>query len=76
MPACKTQRAAVGAFAAAMGMAGPVAVLATATNRAYARRLSILLERRDFATVLDLRNERLRWLRPASSTSGETASPM
>jgi O-antigen/teichoic acid export membrane protein len=48
-----------------MGTAGLVAVLATATNRAYARRLSILLEQRDFATVLDLRSERLRWLLPA-----------
>ena len=57
--------AAVGAYAAAMGTAGLMAVLATATNRAYARRLSILLEQRDFATVLDLRAERLRWLLPA-----------
>ena len=57
--------AAVGAYAAAMGTAGLVAVLATATNRAYARQLSILLEQREFATVLDLRGERLRWLLPA-----------
>jgi len=57
--------AAVGAYAAAMVTAGLVAVLATATNRAYARRLSILLEQRDFATVLELRRERLRWLLPA-----------
>jgi len=57
--------AVVGAYAAAMGTAGLVAVLATATNRVYARRLSILLEQRDFATVLDLRSERLRWLLPA-----------
>jgi len=56
---------AVGAYAAAMGTAGLVAVLATATNRTYARQLSILLEQRDFATVLDLRSERLRWLLPA-----------
>jgi O-antigen/teichoic acid export membrane protein len=54
----------VGAYAAAMGTAGLVAVLATATNRAYARRLSILLEQRDFATVLDLRSERVRWMLP------------
>lgn len=57
--------AAVGAYAAAMGTAGLVAVLATATNRAYARQLSILLAQRDFATVLDLRSDRLRWLLPA-----------
>jgi len=57
--------AAVGAYAAAMGTANLALVLATATNRAYSRRLSILLERRDFATVFDLRRERLRWLLPA-----------
>ena len=56
---------AVGAYAAAMGTASLAAVLATATNRAHARRLSILLERRDFATLLDMRRERLRWLLPA-----------
>ncbi len=38
--------AAVGAYAAAMGTASLALVLATATNRAYARRLAILLERR------------------------------
>ena len=57
--------AVVGAYAAAMGTAGLVAVLATATNRAYARRLSVLLDKREFATVLELRRERLRWLLPA-----------
>jgi O-antigen/teichoic acid export membrane protein len=57
--------AVVGAYAAAMGTASLVAVLATATNRTYARRLSVLVEQRDFATVLALRSERLRWLLPA-----------
>ena len=57
--------AAVGAYAAAMGTAGLVAVLASATNRAYARQLSILLEQKDFATLLNLHRERLYWLLPA-----------
>jgi len=57
--------AVVGAYAAAMGTAGLVAVLATATNRVYARRLSVLLEKREIANVLELRRERLRWLLPA-----------
>jgi O-antigen/teichoic acid export membrane protein len=53
---------AVGAYAAAMGTAGLALVLATATNRVYARRLAILLEQQDFDTVLALRRQRLRWL--------------
>jgi len=57
--------AAVGAYAAASGTANLVVVLATATNRFYAPRLSMLLERRDFASILRLRRERLRWLLPA-----------
>lgn len=56
---------AVGAYAAAMGTAGLAAMLATATNRTYARRLSVLLEQRDFTTVMRVRRERLRWLLPA-----------
>jgi O-antigen/teichoic acid export membrane protein len=39
-------------------------VIATSTNRFYARRLSILLEQQDYAGVLELRRERLRWLLP------------
>jgi O-antigen/teichoic acid export membrane protein len=31
----------------------------------YARRLSVLLEKREIANVLELRRERLRWLLPA-----------
>jgi len=57
--------AAIGAYAAAAGTAGLATVLATATNRAYGRRLSILLERGDHPGVLRLRRERLRWLLPA-----------
>lgn len=59
--------AAVGAYAAAMGTASMALVLVTATNRAYARQMSVLLERRDFATLLDLRRERLEWLLPATA---------
>lgn len=55
---------ATGAYAAAASTAGLAAVLATATNRAYARQLSLLLERRDYSTVLVLRRKRLRWLVP------------
>jgi O-antigen/teichoic acid export membrane protein len=56
---------AVGTYAAAFATAGLAVVLATATNRAYARRLAVLLERQEFATVLALRRQRLRWLVPA-----------
>ena len=63
--ALQPSAAAVGAYAVAMGTVSLAAVLATATNRAYARRLSILLERHDFATLQALRRERLRWLLPA-----------
>lgn len=59
------EASAVGAYAAAMGTAGLAAMLATATNRTYARRLSVLLEQRDFATVMRVRRERLGWLLPA-----------
>ena len=48
-----------------MGTASLALVLATATNRSYAPQLSVLLEHRDFAGVLDLRRARLRWLLPA-----------
>jgi O-antigen/teichoic acid export membrane protein len=57
--------ATVGAYAAAMATAALVAVLASATNRSYARQMSILIDQKDFATLLDLRKERLRWLLPA-----------
>ena len=65
LDALQPSAAAVGAYAVAMGTVSLAAVLATATNRAYARKLSILLERRDFATLQALRRERLRWLLPA-----------
>jgi len=65
LDALQPSAAAVGAYAVAMGTVSLAAVLATATNRAYARRLSILLERRDFVSLQALRRERLRWLLPA-----------
>jgi O-antigen/teichoic acid export membrane protein len=55
---------AVGAYAAAIATASLPLVLVTSTNRYYSRRLSILLEQRDFAGVLELRRKRLRWLVP------------
>lgn len=54
--------AAVGAFAAAMGTAGLALVIVTATNRVFARQLSVLLERREFDAIRALRHERLWWL--------------
>ena len=57
--------AAVGAYVAAVGTVNMALVLVTSTNRFYARRLSILLEQRDYGGVLSLRRERLRWLVPA-----------
>ena len=56
--------AATSAYAAAASTVGLVAVLATATNRAYARQLSLLLERREYDTILLLRRKRLRWMLP------------
>ena len=54
--------AAVGAFAAAMGTAGLALVIVTATNRVFARQLSVLLARREFDAIAALRQQRLRWL--------------
>ncbi len=56
---------AVGAYAAAIATANLPLVLVTSTNRYYSRRLSILLEQRDYAGVLEVRRERLQWLLPA-----------
>ena len=55
----------VGAYAAAIGTASLAAVLATATNRIYSRRLSIALEQREFKRLRALRRDRLKWLLPA-----------
>jgi O-antigen/teichoic acid export membrane protein len=56
---------AVGAYVAAIGTANMALVMATSTNRYYARRLSILLEQADYSKVLELRRERQQWLLPA-----------
>jgi O-antigen/teichoic acid export membrane protein len=55
---------AIGAYAAASSTVALAAVLATATNRAYAQRLSLLLERSDHAGLLQLKRERRRWMLP------------
>ena len=55
---------AVGAYVAAVSTVNMALVIATSTNRFYARRLSILLEKQNYAGVLELRRERLRWLLP------------
>ncbi len=57
--------AAVGAYVAAVSTVNLAVVLATSTNRFYSRRLSIFLEQKNYAGVLELRRERLRWLLPA-----------
>jgi O-antigen/teichoic acid export membrane protein len=56
---------AVGAYAVAVAATAPVVALFTATNRAYGRRLSITLERRDYNAIFEVRKARLRWLLPA-----------
>lgn len=56
--------AATGAYAAAASTVALVAVLATATNRAYARQLSLLLERCEYDTIIALRRKRLQWMVP------------
>jgi len=52
----------VGAFAVALSTASIAQVLATATNRVYASRLSRLLEGGDLQAVKALRQARLRWI--------------
>jgi O-antigen/teichoic acid export membrane protein len=56
---------AVGAYAVAVAVTAPVVALLTATNRAYGRRLSISLERRDYNAIYEVRRARLRWAIPA-----------
>jgi O-antigen/teichoic acid export membrane protein len=52
------------AYAAAAQTTSLVVVLATATNRFYAPRLSLLLERGDFASMDEMRRQRMRWVLP------------
>jgi O-antigen/teichoic acid export membrane protein len=54
----------VGIYAAAASTAGLLTVLATATNRAYGRELSLLLGRDDFDGIARLRQGRRRWMLP------------
>ncbi len=62
LEALQSSPTAIGGFAAALGTAAIAQVLATATNRVYASRLQLLLERGDIAGIQRLRGERLRWL--------------
>lgn len=55
---------AVGAYAAAIATATLPLVLVTSSNRYYAQQLSLLLEKRDFTGVLQMRYQRRRWLIP------------
>jgi len=55
---------ATGDYAVAVAMTAPVVTLFTATNRAYGRRLSISLARRDYNAIHEVRKERLRWALP------------
>lgn len=59
--------AAVGAYAAAASTTGAFAAAVAATNGLYARRISVLIERRDVAGLGRLGRERLRWLVPLLS---------
>lgn len=59
--------AAVGAYGAAMSTAGVFVATVAATNGLYARRISLLIERRDISALARLGRERLRWLIPLVS---------
>lgn len=56
--------AVTGAYAAALSMASVAAILAVATNRVYARELSVLMEYGDYRAVNRYRRVRLLWLVP------------
>lgn len=62
LEAVQTSASAVGAFAVAMSTAAIARVLVNSTNRVYASRLSLLLERGDMDGIAELRRQRLRWL--------------
>ena len=55
----------VGAYAAATAVTSPALVLATSTNRGYARDVAILIERRDVGGLAELARRRRRWMLPA-----------
>jgi O-antigen/teichoic acid export membrane protein len=54
----------LGAYAAAAQTTGLVVALATATNRFYAPRLSLLIERGDFTSMENVRRQRMLWVVP------------
>jgi O-antigen/teichoic acid export membrane protein len=60
----RASEADLGAYAAAAQTANLLVVLATATNRFYTPRLSLLLERGDFASIDAVRRQRMRWVIP------------
>jgi O-antigen/teichoic acid export membrane protein len=57
----------LGAYAAAAQTTGLVVALATATNRFYAPRLSLLIERGDFTSMENVRRQRMLWVVPVVS---------
>lgn len=57
---------AVAVFAAVTATTTPPVIAVVATNRAYARRLSIMLARCDVASIDRLQSERLGWALPVS----------
>nr|WP_010131569.1 hypothetical protein [Microbulbifer agarilyticus] len=59
--------AVTGAYAAAIATAALATILAAATNRLYARELSIILEQKKYAAIGRLLRQRLYWLVPALS---------
>ena len=54
----------IGIYAAAMQVSSLAVLMATATNRFYAPRASILLDRKDWDGIMRLRNERHAWVSP------------
>lgn len=60
----ETSATGIGAYAAAIAITAPTHMLATATNRDYARKIALLLHRRDDAGLAALLRSRRRWLLP------------
>ena len=68
--------ASVGAYAAATAVMSPALVLATSTNRAYARDVAILIEQRDVAGLIELARRRRRWCYRRCPCSSRSHSPL
>ncbi|MCX7304012.1 MAG: polysaccharide biosynthesis C-terminal domain-containing protein [Hyphomicrobiales bacterium] len=64
LDALHSSASAVGAYGASLAITAPAILAVTATNRAYARPLSIILETKDVKALQELRKGRLRWLIP------------